>query len=326
MSYGIYTGVNGVARGVKKLYTGISGEVPGNWISLTTPFYSNPITNYFSVWNDSYYFSANSRYTWEATNKGVQSSIATTSLTANSRIFVKFSYSVSSEKNYDKLIITAPNYSITISGIQGGTTPPLLLEAGQQIIIKYSKDSSVNSNVDKAAFGDIFVATPVNNGSVAREVIKTYTGVNGVARLTYPGKVIATYSTDLGTQTNPVAELIKGNNNSFRMHVAGTCPANIGTSGVRTAVYVNVPLENSDLGGSGKLTYSFFGDYPGNHFYSDFAIIDTWYNNQTDTIYFNLPTNTNTLSIWLNLGTQGTYDFDCVVSDFMVNGKQVVLA
>lgn len=173
-------------------YIGIETEIP---IYDTSPvsidITLNNIYQYFSVYEASeYWFSYEGGGTWVSNNGGEPSSTATTELVAKSDMQISFSYSYSSEKNYDKFTLTVAGVTIE-NGVSGPTTSKTYsgsIKSGQSIIFKYSKDSSSDSYSDECSFYNMIVTivNEVQVGTEIREVarrIKDYfIGVAGVAR------------------------------------------------------------------------------------------------------------------------------------------------
>lgn len=122
---------------------------------LITPL---TINDWFTVSNNSYYFTGDSSGLYRSNNNGVNSSTAQTILTARYNLNVSFNYRVSSESGYDKLTITVGSTTIangisgTVSGSWSGT-----LVVGQAITFKYTKDSSSSSGDDRGYFWDMIV-------------------------------------------------------------------------------------------------------------------------------------------------------------------------
>lgn len=148
------------------------------------------VAQYFTVTNGSYYF-AGSGNVFTSNNGGVNSSEATTTLTAKVDISsLAFRYSYSSEQNYDKFTLTVGGTTVE-SAVSGATTTKSYsgsLKAGQSIVLTYAKDSSQSNNDDKCTISNISITAKVRTQTgtetkpVARKVKRQHMGVNGVAR------------------------------------------------------------------------------------------------------------------------------------------------
>lgn len=155
------------------------------------------IAQYFTVTNGSYYF-AGSGNVFTSNNGGVNSSEATTTLTAKVDMSaLSFSYSYSSEQNYDKFTLTVGGTTVE-SAVSGATTTKSYsgsLKAGQSIVLTYTKDSSQSSNDDKCTISNISITIKVKTQTgtetkvIARKVKRQHMGVNGVARKVKRGLV-----------------------------------------------------------------------------------------------------------------------------------------
>ena len=148
------------------------------------------VAQYFTVTNGSYYF-AGSGNVFTSNNGGVNSSEATTTLTAKVDISaLTFRYSYSSEQKYDKFTLTVGGTTVE-SAVSGATTTKSYsgsLKAGQSIVLTYAKDSSQSNNDDKCTISNISITAKVRTQTgtetkpVARKVKRQHMGVNGVAR------------------------------------------------------------------------------------------------------------------------------------------------
>lgn len=188
----------------KKSYIGVSTQVPiygDETVSIT----NSNIADYFDVTNGSYYF-AGSGSIFTSNNKGVNSSTASTVLTAKQDISsISFDYSWSSESNYDKFTLKVGGTTIQ-NAVSGATTNKSYsgsLAKGQTIEFTYTKDSSQHSNNDQCTFSNMVLSVKsvigyekkdvahnikkmyIGVNGVARKVKKAYIGVNGVAKLVY---------------------------------------------------------------------------------------------------------------------------------------------
>lgn len=148
------------------------------------------VAQYFTVTNGSYYF-AGSGNVFTSNNGGVNSSEATTTLTAKVDISaLTFRYSYSSEQKYDKFTLTVGGTTVE-SAVSGATTTKSYsgsLKAGQSIVLTYAKDSSQSNNDDKCTISNISITIKVKTQTgtetkvVARKVKRQHMGVSGVAR------------------------------------------------------------------------------------------------------------------------------------------------
>lgn len=155
------------------------------------------VAQYFTVTNGSYYF-AGSGNVFTSNNGGVNSSEATTTLTAKVDISsLSFRYSYSSEQKYDKFTLTVGGTTVE-SAVSGATTTKSYsgsLKAGQSIVLTYAKDSSQSNNDDKCTISNISITAKVRTQTgtetkpVARKVKRQHMGVNGVARKVKRGLV-----------------------------------------------------------------------------------------------------------------------------------------
>lgn len=103
------------------------------------------IEDYFTVTNGNYYF-AGSGNVFTSNNSGVDSSTASTILTAKQNYFtIIFDYSYSSEANYDKFTLKV-NDTIVENGVSGATTNKSYsgssLTTGKTVEFTYAKDGS----------------------------------------------------------------------------------------------------------------------------------------------------------------------------------------
>ena len=199
----------------KKAYLGILTEIPTYTEELkTVSITADNISEYFDVKNGSYYF-AGSGGTFTSNNGGVNSSTATTTLKAKQDIDdIVFSYSYSSEANYDKFTLKVAGTTVE-NAVSGATTSKSYsgsLTAGQTVEFTYAKDSSQSSNYDKCTFSNmtikIMVKTQTSSetksvarrctkayigvetstkGTVARKIKKAYIGISGIARPCFDG-------------------------------------------------------------------------------------------------------------------------------------------
>lgn len=183
-----------IARKLKKGYVGVVTDVP-IYETATVNITDSNITTMFVVSNGSYYFKG-SGGTFTTTNGGVNSSTATTTLTALKDMDISFTYSYSSEADYDKFTLTVAGTTIE-SAVSGSTTTKTYsgsLAVGETIVFTYAKDTSQHKNDDKCAFSNMVciatTQTGVETKPVARKIKKIYAGdENNIARLCYWSKV-----------------------------------------------------------------------------------------------------------------------------------------
>lgn len=118
------------------------------------------ISDYFTVTNGSSYYFKGEGNVFTTNNAGVNSSTATTTLTAKQDISeISFNYSYSSEPNYDKFTLKVAGSTIE-NAVSGATTTKSYngsLSSGQTIEFKYVKDGSVNKNNDKCTFSNMVI-------------------------------------------------------------------------------------------------------------------------------------------------------------------------
>lgn len=124
----------------------------------TIPITAANIQEYFTVTNDSYYFAGNGS-TFTTNNGGVNNATAQTVLTALFDMTVSFTYSYSSETNYDKFTLIVGSTTVE-NGVSGATTTKQYtgtISAGTTITFTYTKDSSANNNDDQCTFSGMTV-------------------------------------------------------------------------------------------------------------------------------------------------------------------------
>lgn len=197
---------------MSKKYIGIPKEFPVlGETTVTTDITSNNISNYFTVSNGTYYFEGvGSVFT--SNNKGINSAVAETILTAKCYIAsISFDYSWSSEKVYDKFTLKVGD-TVVEKAVSGTTTNKSYsggpLNVGDKIIFTYSKDKSANGNDDVCTFSNMSIVSKeiigteivgiarkvkksyIGINNIARSIQKIYVGVNGVAKLLYEGLVL----------------------------------------------------------------------------------------------------------------------------------------
>ena len=186
-----------LARKVTKMYLGIPTDFPiYSEETRTVAITADNIADYFNVTNGSSYYFAGSGDTFTSNNAGVNSSTATTVLTAKQDISaLSFNYSYSSEASYDKFTLKVAGTTVE-NAVSGATTSKSYsgsLTAGQTIEFTYAKDSSQSKNDDKCTFSAMEVTATVRTQtgtetkSVARKIKKAYIGIGGVARPCFSG-------------------------------------------------------------------------------------------------------------------------------------------
>ena len=156
---------DGYASGITLAYNQNKKQTSVSGGSEITPSITNDAT-YPWVLNDGVYSSGNSK---------VKSSTSTLTYSFNlsNKGAIVLDYSVSSENNYDKLIIKVDNTTVVsgISGTSRGTSESSLkydnlvysLEAGSHTVtISYSKDSSGDTGLDKAYIKNVKVLNNPN--------------------------------------------------------------------------------------------------------------------------------------------------------------------
>lgn len=139
----------------KNYYNQGAGEFIGSDQPIIT---TDNINEYFTVTNSSYYF-AGAGTVFTTNNGGKNSSTAQTTLTALYDMDISFTYSYSSEANYDKFTLTVAGTNI-VTNASGATTVKNYsgtIAAGNTIIFKYTKDSSANGNNDQCTFSNMIV-------------------------------------------------------------------------------------------------------------------------------------------------------------------------
>lgn len=126
-------------------YSGSLTSSTTSWIYIGT----HNATSYFSINNDSNYYFRQDGNDWIATNGGINSSTATTTLTCTSAGAYKFSYYYKTEARYDKVTLTVGGNTVlnAVSGSSSLTTTSVYsLSSGSTIVMTYAKDNS--SSVD----------------------------------------------------------------------------------------------------------------------------------------------------------------------------------
>ena len=163
----MFTETGGTFKGTLSInttyYLSNTNEVIGGPIvvdPIVVNITASNISEYFTVTNGSpYYFNGNGNV-FTTNNAGVNSSTASTTLTAKQNISkISFDYSYSSEPNFDKFTLKVAGSTIE-NAVSGATTTKSYngsLTSGQTIEFKYVKDSSVNKNDDKCTFSNMVI-------------------------------------------------------------------------------------------------------------------------------------------------------------------------
>lgn len=188
---GMYNGrLVGKARRVKSMYIGVPTQVPV-YEPKTVNITASNISGYFNVWNKDDYYFAGSGSVFTSNNKGVSNSTAHTALTAKYDMNVSFTYSYSSERDFDKYQIKFARV-FAEEGASGPTTTKTFsgsLKAGEEIDFRYQKDGSGNTNDDKCTFSTIVCVAQIPTGTTTKELAhkikRAYIGIGGVAKMCY---------------------------------------------------------------------------------------------------------------------------------------------
>ena len=116
-------------------------------------------------------------------NNGINNSTSVYKITANSKVTVSFEYKVSSESNYDKLIIALNGIEkVNKSGTMSYESYTITLDAGDVLTFTYSKDGSQHSNDDNAYIKNLTYAPDC----VEKVLTDTYTIVTPTFDLIEP--------------------------------------------------------------------------------------------------------------------------------------------
>ena len=158
----MFTSTGGTFTGTPEInttyYLSNTNEVIGG--PIVVDITASNISDYFTVTNGSSYYFKGEGNVFTTNNAGVNSSTATTTLTAKQDISeISFNYSYSSEPNYDKFTLKVAG-SIIENAASGATTTKSYngsLTSGQTIEFKYVKDGSVNKNDDKCTFSNMVI-------------------------------------------------------------------------------------------------------------------------------------------------------------------------
>lgn len=128
----------------------LTSSTTTSWIYIGT----HNATSYFTV-NDSNYYFRQDGNDWTATNGGIDSSTATTTLTCTSGGVYKFSYYYKTEANYDRVTLTVGGNTV-LNAVSGSssltTTGTYSLSSGSTIVMTYTKDGSNSVDSEKVYF------------------------------------------------------------------------------------------------------------------------------------------------------------------------------
>ena len=132
-------------------YSGsLTSSTTTSWIYIGT----HNATSYFTV-NDSNYYFRQDGNDWIATNGGIDSSTATTTLTCTSGGTYKFSYYYKTEAICDKVTLTVGGITI-LNAVSGSssltTTGTYSLSSGSTIVMTYTKDGSYSVDSEEVYF------------------------------------------------------------------------------------------------------------------------------------------------------------------------------
>ena len=199
------------ARKIKKGYVGVLTDIPiYEEAVVTVEINHDNVTDMFDVVYGEYSFEpyANNNRTWYTNNKYKSNSTATTILTAKYDMSVSFTYSYSSEANYDKFTLKVAGTTVenAVSGSTKIKTYSGNLKAGQSIEFTYAKDGSQDKYNDECSFSDMNVVAnaKIQVGfeakSVARQIKKAYIGIGGVARPCWSAGELTYYGTITGLE------------------------------------------------------------------------------------------------------------------------------
>ena len=139
--------------------------------TTTTTITSENIAEFFKVTDGTYKFASSADGVFAASNTGVNSSTATTTLTALEDMTVTLDYSLISESGYDKMTLTMAGSTklSAISGTKSGSIAATALTTGQNIVMTYSKDSSQHETGEKATFLNMQVTVETATVMTAEE-------------------------------------------------------------------------------------------------------------------------------------------------------------
>lgn len=133
-------------------YSGsLTSSTTTSWIYIGT----HNATNYFNISNDSNYYFRQDGNDWIATNGGINSSTATTTLTCTSAGTYKFSYYYKTEASYDKVTLIVGGNTV-LNAVSGSssltTTGTYSLSSGSTIVMTYTKNSSNSVDNEEVYF------------------------------------------------------------------------------------------------------------------------------------------------------------------------------
>ena len=120
------------------------------WISSTT------INQFFTIQNDAYYFAFSDLHELTSNNQGVPSQTAKTTLIAKKAGKIRLDYAYSTEPGCDQLTITVGGTTVVdgASGTGSGTVAYREINAGDAIVLSYSKDGSRDSGDDQCVISN----------------------------------------------------------------------------------------------------------------------------------------------------------------------------
>jgi hypothetical protein len=128
----------------------LTSSTTTSWIYIGT----HNATSYFTV-NDSNYYFRQDGNDWIATNGGINSSTATTTLTCISGGTYKFSYYYKTEARYDKVTLIVGGNTV-LNAVSGSssltTTDTYSLSSGSTIVMTYTKDGSNSVDNEEVYF------------------------------------------------------------------------------------------------------------------------------------------------------------------------------
>lgn len=128
----------------------LTSSTTTSWIYIGT----HNATSYFTV-NDSNYYFRQDGNDWIATNGGINSSTATTTLTCISGGTYKFSYYYKTEASYDKVTLIVGGNTV-LNAVSGSssltTTGTYSLSSGSTIVMTYTKDGSNSVDNEEVYF------------------------------------------------------------------------------------------------------------------------------------------------------------------------------
>lgn len=172
------------------MYAAITKAVPiYNTQTTNLSVTASNISSVFTVANSSYYF-VGSGSTFTTNNGGVKSTTAQTTLTALYDMTISFTYSYSSEQNYDKFTLTVGGTTVE-NAVSGATTTKTYsgtIAKGKTIVFTYAKDGSTDSNNDKCTFSNMQVTytvqtqTGTENKVLTSKITKNYAVIDGKTR------------------------------------------------------------------------------------------------------------------------------------------------